>query len=80
MNPQDKYHARNAIEAIKLRGIPMRKRRIQNMTLAELKIEMELLEIRQKNRKKNAPGNTRTSILMKYVKYHIRKLEREINK
>ena len=54
----------------------MRKRRIQNMTKAELQIELDLLLTRQKNSKMPKAKN-RTTILIRYVKYHIKRLNRE---
>ncbi len=57
----------------------MRKRPVQNMTLEQLEVELELLLIRQKNRKKHSPKHTRTTILIRYIKYHIRKRKHEAN-
>ncbi len=57
----------------------MRKRPIQNMTKEQLEVELELLLIRQKNRKKHSPKHTRTTILIRYIKYHIRKRNNEAN-
>ncbi len=57
----------------------MRKRPIQKMTKEQLEVELELLEIRQKNRKKHSPKHTRTTILIRYLKYHLRKRNNETN-